>query len=526
MKLSITAALLSLTVSAGAELRDAKELMKQNQPAKAGAVIQQLLQSKPDDLWLRYDAGVAAYATKDFEQADKVWQELAAKPLPDKLHDKVWTQIGNVSFRRGEDLVAATPELALPHWEQSREALRVAVNSDKRNKLAQNNLTYVENELAKLHIKLAKRLIQEAQKKEWDIKKPIEKLQAALDHQNAAQNLQPKNEELKKDIKKTEAMLAEKFTQKATDEEKQADKGLDKPNPQQWDRKMAEEKLNTALADFQEAKQLNPENKPAEEGEKRVQEKLANLLTQQAQKLAEDARAEKNYNPEDAINKFEKALDKFEEALNHNPNQEQAKAGEEQVKKELEQLHVEQGDHLAQLGERDAKPRPAQAAEEKLGALQNYEDAKALNPDNQEVPPKITALQKELPELLMALGQREQAKADQAEAKSPDQAVQHLEKAATAYEMAQDLQKNNQAAQQAEEKVQAQLAKLRAQLAAKAQAEAQQQAKKSEKEQDTETFESMLAKVKNDDKQKQFEQTRRNPQEKYDPEKVKAYKNW
>jgi tetratricopeptide (TPR) repeat protein len=524
MKHRLTAALLLMTLPAWAEMRDAKQAMKQQQPAKAGEAISAMLEKKPDDLWLQYDAGVVAYAQKDYARADKIWQELAARPLPPKLQDKVWMQIGNVSFRMGEAQVATKPEEALPQWEQSREALRVAVNSNKRNHPAQNNLSYVESELAKLHAKLARRLIQDV-KKEWDTKRQIEKLQAALDHQVAAQNLQPKDEEIKKEVKKTEQLLAEKFDDKAKKEEKTADNIIAKAEQNSWERKQAEEQLNTALADFQEAKALDAENKEAPEGEKRVEQKLADLLAKNAEKLAEDARQEKEKNPADAIDKFEKALDKFQEAQNHVPEHAEAKAGEERVKKELEELHIEQGDKLAQQGDKDAEKRPAQAAEEMMQAVDHFEQAQGLNPENKEIPPKIAELEKKLPSLLMALGEREQQQADKAEPKSLEGAVQHLEKAATTYQMAQDLEKNNQAAEQAENKVQDRLAKLREQIAQRAQAKNEQQKNKPEDE-NNQTFQSLLAQFKNDEKQKQYEQQRRGPQDKYDPEKVKNYKNW
>jgi tetratricopeptide (TPR) repeat protein len=524
MRHRLATLLLLLAVPAWAELRDARQAMKQQQPAKAGEVISAMLDKKPDDLWLQYDAGVVAYAQKDYAKADKIWQELAARPLPSKLQDKVWMQIGNVSFRMGEAQVATKPEEALPQWEQSREALRVAVNSNKRNQPAQNNLTYVESELAKLHAKLARRLIQDV-KKEWDTKRQIEKLQAALDHQVAAQNLQPKDEEIKKDVKKTEQMLAEKFDDKAKKEEKTADNIIARPEQNSWERKHAEEELNTALADFQEAKALDAENKEAQEGEKRVEQKLADLLTKNAEKLAEDARQEKQKNPAEAIDKFEKALDKFQEAQNHIPEHAEAKAGEERVKKELEELHIEQADKLAEQGDKDAPKRPAQAAEEMMQAVDHLQQAQGLNPENQEIPPKIAELEKKLPALLMALGEREQQQADKAEPKSLEGAVQHLEKAATAYQMAQDLEKNNMPAQQAEERVQDRLAKLREQIAQRAQAKNDQEKNKPEDEKN-QTFQSLLAQFKNDEKQKQYEQQRRGQQEKYDPEKVKNYKNW
>lgn len=525
MKTTVTAALLLVSLPAWADLQVAREAMKQQQPARAEEAITSLLRQTPDDLWLKYDAGVVAYAQKDYEKAEQIWQDLAAQPLPPKLQDKVWMQIGNVSFRKGEPLAAKTPEQALPQWEQSREALRVAVNSNKENKTAANNLAYVEGELARLHVKLARRLIQDV-KKEWDSKRQIEKLQAALDHQLAAQNLQPKDEEIKKEAKQTEKLLAEKFNDKAKKEEKTADNIINKPTPNGWERKHAEEQLNNALADFQEAKSLDAENKEAQEGEKRVQEKLADLLTKNGEQLAQEARETQEKRPNDAIEKFEKALEKFEQAQNHQSEHQEAKAGEERVKKELEQLHLEQADKLAALGDKDAAKRPAQAAEEMMQALDHLQQAQGLNPENQEIPPKIDALEKKLPDLLMALGEREQQLADKAEPKSMHSAVQHLEKAATAYQMVQDLQKENQAAQQAEEKVQDRLSRLRNQIAQMAQAQPQQAKEKSEEEENNQTFQSLLAQFKNDEKQKQYEQQRNGQQQKYDPDKVRNYKNW
>jgi hypothetical protein len=68
------------------------------------------------------------------------------------------------------------------------------------------------------------------------------------------------------------------------------------------------------------------------------------------------------------------------------------------------------------------------------------------------------------------------------------------------------------------------LEQLRAQLAAQQAQQAQKQ--KSEKNQPGPSFQQMLAKVKSDEKQKQYEQARRNPTEKYTPEQNRIFKNW
>ena len=523
MKPTFIAVLACAVLPAFADLHKAKELMKQNQPAKAGEVLHQLQTQQPGDPWLAYNEGVAAYASKDFEKADRIWQELAAKPLPDKLRDQVWTQIGNVSFRIGEQSEATAQDKTLTQWEQSREAYRVVLAAQPKNKVVTNNLSVVEQKLAKLHAQLAKKLVQETQK-ERSNQKVIEKLEAALDHQRTAQMLAPKDEEIKQDQKKIEEALADKYVKKAAQAEKRADDYIASTNKNSWQQKEAEKQLNTALTDFAQAKSLNENNQDAKEGEPRAQEKLANLLAQQAERLHQEANKEAERNPEQAITKMEQALDKFDEALNLKTDQPEAKQQQAETKNDLEKLLEKRGDQLAQQGEQNAQRRPAEAAEQKLAALSHYQEAQTLNPENQGLQPKIDALEKGLPELLTALGEREQQRAAQAEPKSTEQAVGHLERAATAYQLVQEIAPENQQAQREGEKVQGKLAQLREKLAQQMAQQAQKE--KSNNDQPGPSFQQMLAKVKSDEKQKQYEQGRRTPTEKYTPEQNRIFKNW
>ena len=152
MKSAIIATLALLAVPAfGADLREARRLMVENQPAKAGDVLRQLSAQTPDDPWLIYDTGVAAYAARDYESADRIWQQLAATPGPERLRGRVWTQIGNVSYRRGELVETSAPEKALAPWEQSLEAYKVVLAAKPQDKLVLANKGLVELKLAELH---------------------------------------------------------------------------------------------------------------------------------------------------------------------------------------------------------------------------------------------------------------------------------------------------------------------------------------------------------------------------------------
>ena len=519
----IAALLLASTVCLPAQLRDAREFMQQGQPVKAAAVLDQLIAQQPEDPWLQYNAGVTAYAANDFTKADGIWQQLAARPLPDKLRDQVWMQMGNVSFRFGEQTEAKAPEQALPQWEQSREAYRVVLSARPKDKVAANNLRVVEQKLAKLHARLAQRLVAEARKERSD-ENAIRKLEAALDHQRTAQHLEPDDEQIRKETKETEQFLAEKYAKKATQAEKRADDALEKPDSNQWERRQAEENLTRALADFAQAKSLDQENQEATAGEPRVQDKLAKLLADQAKKLHQEGKQEAPYAAEQAIEKMERSLDKFEESLNLKTDQPDTQQAQAEAKKDLEQLLEQQGDRLAQRGQENVQRRPADAAEQMMAALSHYEEARDLNPENQGLQPKMDALTKQLPELLNALGEREQQRAAQAEAKSLQQAVAHLEKASTSYEMAQEISPENQQARQGAEKAQSELTRLREQLAKKAQQQAAKQPP--QKDQVNQSFQQMLAEAKSDDKQKLYEERRRSPTEKYNPDEKRIFKNW
>src|SRR5215207_7315183 len=271
--IAATVCLLS-SVSAWAGLEQERALI-QRDPAAALTRLQEQLTQKPGDPYLIYNTGVAAYATKDFAKADEMWQQLAATQMPEPLREHAWFQIGNVSYRLVQGQIENAPDAAVGRLEQSREAFRVTLAFNKKNKTAQQNLALVEKELEKLYARLAKRLADEGKKESW-APKAIEKLDAALTYARQAESLNkqdPQRQEERKDIEKA---LGQKFDQRAAQEEKIADQR--KPENNQWERKDAEEHLRNAMADFQQATALDAQDQVAKDGEKRVQEKLANLL--------------------------------------------------------------------------------------------------------------------------------------------------------------------------------------------------------------------------------------------------------
>ncbi len=517
--LPAAAALLPAVAWAGLE---AERALLQRDPAQAAAQFQQQLAQKPNDPYLQYNAAVAAYAAHDFAKADELWQQLAATAMPEELRDQVWMQIGNVSYRLVQGQIEKEPDTAVARLEQSREAFRVSLSTNKKNQTAVKNLAVVEKELEKIYARLAKRLAEEGKKESW-APKAIEKLQAALTYAQQAEalsNKDPQRQEERKDIEKS---LAEKFDQRAAQEEKTADQRNPKNNP--WERQDAKEHYENALADFQQAESLTPQDPTAKDGEKRVQEKLANLLAQAGRQDQKQAEQLAQNQPEQAIEKFEQALENFQEAQAIQPEHADAKAGEEEVRKELEKMHLQQGDRQAQRGEQEMKNQPAEAAQDLQNALANFQEAQALAPQNAEIQPRIDKVEAMLPDLLTKLGQQELQQGEKAEQQGNNEAaVEDYQQAEANFAQAQQAQPNNEAAQQGQQQAQAALARLQQQMAQKAEQQGKPQ-NSQQKQEAQESFQSMLAKIKEDQKDREVH-AQHHPGQKYNEERDKNLRNW
>lgn len=514
------AGLLAPAAQAGLE---AERALLQQDPAKVAAQFQQQLAQKPNDPYLQYNAGVAAYAAKDYAKADELWQQLAATPMPEELRDQVWMQIGNVSFRLVQGQIESQPDSAVGRLEQSREAFRVALATNKRNQTATKNLAVVEKELEKIYARLAKQLAQEA-KKENSTTKAIEKLQAALTYAQQAEELSKKDPQRQEERKDIEKNLAEKLEQRATQEEKTADQRS--PN-NQWERQDAKEHYENALADFQQAQSLTPQDQAPKDGEKRVEQKLANLLDKAGRQEQKEAQQLAQYHqPNQAMDKLEKALEDFQQAQAIQPDHADAKAGEKEVREELEKMHLEQGDRQAQQGEQERKNDPAEAAQDLQNALANFQEAQALNPQNKEIQPRIDKVQAMLPELLTQLGQQQLQQGEKAEQqKNNEQAVQDYQQAEQNFAQAQEQQPGNQQAQQGQQQAQAALERLQQQMAQNAQKQQGQPQNSKQKQEAQDSFQSMLAKFKDDEKNRDV-QARHHPGQKYNEERDKSLRNW
>ena len=99
-----TLGLLLLTPTALATPADARRAMDQNEFGRALLLYEKLLEERPEDARLHYNAGSAAYRAGDFEKARNHFNSTLASPeAPLPLQQRAFYNLGNAMFRLGEN---------------------------------------------------------------------------------------------------------------------------------------------------------------------------------------------------------------------------------------------------------------------------------------------------------------------------------------------------------------------------------------------------------------------------------------
>ena len=341
MNATICASILLLTaLPALAGLGEVRQLVRQNQAGKAAEVMAGLLAQKPNDPWLVYNAGVVAYAAKDYTKADAYWQQLASMELPEELRKQVWLQIGNVAFRLAEPSLKQQSETALANLEQSREAYQVAIAQNPEAEAARKNLGFVEEQLEEFYVGLARRLVTDAGN-EKSHERAIGQLRSALDYQQKATALDPQDPRHPKAEREIERTLAARFLKKAEKEEEQGDRIAGQKTLDKQKLDTARQEFEKSIADFKQAQAFNEELKEGKVGEQRVTAKLADMCAKAGRQEQREGNTRAKQNVVKALESYGTALDHFDTALAVQSEHQDATIGRREVKEAMERLHLQ-----------------------------------------------------------------------------------------------------------------------------------------------------------------------------------------
>jgi Ca-activated chloride channel family protein len=194
-----------------------------------------LLQRKPDDVRLRYNAGTAAYQAKNFDEAVKHFS--SAVTAPDlQLQEHAYYNLGNSLFRLGDAEQAVDKKTQA--WEQSAQDFEAALKLDPKDSDAKFNLDFVKKKLEELK-KQQQQQKDQNQKPNQDQNKDDSKDSQSQDQKQ--QDQQKKDQEKKDQEKKDQEKQQQQQADKSKDSQSKTNR-QDEPKSSPQDKSSEEQK--------------------------------------------------------------------------------------------------------------------------------------------------------------------------------------------------------------------------------------------------------------------------------------------
>lgn len=147
--------------SAGGALRD----YERGKYRAAEQEYRRLLERRPDDARLHFNAGTAAYAAGAYTSATNHLEAATRTSDPDLLQ-RAYYNLGNALFRLGE--AAEAPALTLTNWQQALQHYESALSLNPNDRDAEFNRGFVQARIEELLRQLAQPPNQQSEQKQQD----------------------------------------------------------------------------------------------------------------------------------------------------------------------------------------------------------------------------------------------------------------------------------------------------------------------------------------------------------------------
>lgn len=453
-------------------------MIREGKAPEAVALLREALKQRPQDYYLMYNFGVAAYAAKQYQDASDAFSEVCLSP-DKKLRGQALTQLGNTHYRIGESVSKSWSRTgAVVAWERAVEYYRSA-NEEQPAKTTEANLKVATEKLEKLLLDIADKSVLEAKKNQsLDVK--ISHLTKAHEAYQKVADLRPENKEAQKKADQTAEELAKKLTEKARAlRERSANVPEGKNQTQEQD------KFNVQASQaYDQARALTPDDKTLADEHEAFKEQVADKLTDIAKATADKAMEPQPEikTPVGALKKkqegLQKALEQANKALAFDDDNARAQSLQSDVLKNLEQIHMDLAKIGMEAGDTNEQRKNVEGAAENFNsALQNFQKALAINPDNTAAEQSAEVAKEKLARNMAEIGKKEMAKvgapppAKKGETPPPVDPVSrlredigHLEKAAQNFAQAEALAPGENEASALHEQATEQLNDLRGQL--------------------------------------------------------------
>lgn len=395
-------ALVSLSISAAPIQLENLQRLVSDSPLMAGAAVKELeaaLAGDPDNPHLLYNHAIAAYAAGQFDQAllslDRT--ELRGNA---KLVRKARFQMGNAEFRLGLAVGTNNLDDTISHWKQSLDHYKSVLKESPADSLTKTNHAVVQKLLTQLLVDGAKKAEQSGDQEKRSAEKRISDYRNAHDKFDDGRQTDPGNSEAKEGEERTREKLANALAQEGA---RRANAPLSyKTNRREPSLPMIDmEPIEQGVGMLQDANELKPNSPDIQSKLEKARQKLADAQTAQAQTYL--ALEERIPVPKEKLAVLRMGRESTQKALDQVPDHKGAQQTQEEIDRRLARVHEEQGDLFSMMSEQQNLENQAMSLSQ---ALDNYQNAGELKPDEKRLQQKAQQTQQKLEQSLEKLGDK------------------------------------------------------------------------------------------------------------------------
>lgn len=390
------------------------ELIAQGKATEAAELLRAAAQKDPNDYYVVYNLGIASYAAGQWQDAVDAFAEATSSPEK-RVRAQALVQMGNAQYQLGKTLLKTGNRMgASVAWERSVETYESAL-AVKSTSTTEHNLQVARERLESVLMNLADSFISNAEKSKSTESK-INELTKAVSSLERVTQINPKNKDAEQKLEDTRRKLAEQLRDQARELRAKAEQ----VNPEKDKEGREQEKLNTAANErYEQAREQAPNDKELAQEHDAFRNQVANALTDKAeakvqQAMQPPAKPEKGPNQGEIKkrqNTLNDALTKVDKALAFEEDNQRAQRLKAEVMKQLEAAHMEYADMAKASGDKQAQTQPESAAGNFTEAVQNYQKALEINPDNAPAKEKLAQSESALAKALTESGKKEMAQA-------------------------------------------------------------------------------------------------------------------
>lgn len=366
---------------------DIPELQGRLNQGAAAAVAETLAhhaELHPNNPHLNYNAGVAAYAARRWEDAlvafDRV-ESLGKTPLANLAR----FQRGNAEYQLGLESRSANLDETILRWRAALEAYQAVLKNMPNEPRAQENDAFVRKRLLELLLEEARKSADQANQPNKTPAQRIPDLRNAHEKYSEAHQLNPGNPEAQQGESETKERLAEALKQEGL-RNVQSPLSLKSSRREPRLPEVDASRLEQGISQLEESQQLRPGDPQVDEALKKAKDRLADAKVKQAETFL--ALEEQIPITKEKLALLRMAREQIDHALEQSPQHQEAQRTGEEIDRRMAQVHEDEGDFQEQQA---AFSQPEQQAMQLSQALDHFQQAAELRPNQ----PRLQAKQEQ-----------------------------------------------------------------------------------------------------------------------------------